>query len=80
MPDACMDVTLDALVASGFVAAGDPYMSLSSVIFIGHATPWFCNLSILFTLLCILFGLVNFGSFVHRVYKVSRKSSSFAFL
>ncbi|XP_021714038.1 methylmalonate-semialdehyde dehydrogenase [acylating], mitochondrial-like isoform X2 [Chenopodium quinoa] len=40
MPDACMDATLDALVASGFVAAGDPYMSLSSVIFVGNATPW----------------------------------------
>ncbi|XP_021838775.1 methylmalonate-semialdehyde dehydrogenase [acylating], mitochondrial-like isoform X1 [Spinacia oleracea] len=40
MPDACVDATLDALVASGLVAAGDPCMSLSSVIFVGHATPW----------------------------------------
>ncbi|XP_074308560.1 methylmalonate-semialdehyde dehydrogenase [acylating], mitochondrial-like isoform X1 [Silene latifolia] len=40
MPDACMDTTLDALVAAGFGSAGDPCMSLCSVIFVGCSSSW----------------------------------------
>ncbi|KAH9621882.1 hypothetical protein KSS87_019469 [Heliosperma pusillum] len=40
MPDASMDTTLDALVAAGFGSAGDPCMSLCSVIFVGCYSSW----------------------------------------
>lgn len=45
MPDASMDATLNALVAAGFGAAGQKCMALSTVVFVGSLSPWYCSLS-----------------------------------
>lgn len=46
MPDASMDTTLNALVASGFGAAGQRCMAISTVVFVGGSNLWymFCPL------------------------------------
>lgn len=40
MPDASMDATLDALVGSGFSAAGQRCTAISTVIFVGGSKAW----------------------------------------
>lgn len=40
MPDASADVTLDAIIAAGFGAAGQRCMTLSTAIFVGGSSPW----------------------------------------
>ncbi|OMO56307.1 tRNA/rRNA methyltransferase, SpoU, partial [Corchorus capsularis] len=39
-PDASIDATLNALVASGFGAAGQRCMGLSTAVFVGGSVPW----------------------------------------
>ncbi|KAG5548425.1 hypothetical protein RHGRI_013946 [Rhododendron griersonianum] len=40
MPDASMDTTLNALVATGFGAAGQRCMAISTVVFVGGSNLW----------------------------------------
>ncbi|KAK3185217.1 hypothetical protein Dsin_032503 [Dipteronia sinensis] len=40
MPDASVDATLTALVATGFGGAGQKCMALSTIVFVGGLTPW----------------------------------------
>ena len=49
MPDANMDATLNALVAAGFGAAGQRFMALSTVVFVGSSKPWYCIAFYLFS-------------------------------
>lgn len=41
MPDASMDTTLNALVATGFGAAGQRCMAISTVVFVGGSNLWY---------------------------------------
>ncbi|KAI8554778.1 hypothetical protein RHMOL_Rhmol05G0122900 [Rhododendron molle] len=43
MPDASMDTTLNALVATGFGAAGQRCMAISMVVFVGGSNLWECG-------------------------------------
>ena len=41
MPDANVDSTLNALVATGFGVVGQRCMALSTVVFVGGSKPWY---------------------------------------
>lgn len=41
MPDASIDATLNALVASGFGASGQRCMALTTAIFVGGSMLWY---------------------------------------